>query len=114
MASVRYIVNDVDRSAEFYRNLLEFELDKHNPGKFAALKHEDLTLYLRNIDGTGWTARTDNRAVVERPPQGSIASITVRTPIAGKFEAGVPPLPIEFRAGETAALPSIDFPRREG
>lgn len=48
MAAVRYIVNDVDRSAEFYRNLLEFKVDKHNPGKFAALKHDDLTLYLRD------------------------------------------------------------------
>jgi hypothetical protein len=66
------------------------------------------------IDGTGWTARNDNRAVVERPPQGSTASITVRTPIAGKFEAGVPPMPIELRAEETAVLPSsIEVTRRE-
>ena len=66
------------------------------------------------IDGTGWTARNDNRAVVERPPQGSTASITVRTPIAGKFEAGVPPMPLELRAEETAVLPSsIEVTRRE-
>jgi hypothetical protein len=64
------------------------------------------------IDGTGWTARNDNGAVVERPPQGSTASITVRTPIAGKYEAGVPPLPIELRAEETGVLPS-DVARRE-
>jgi catechol 2,3-dioxygenase-like lactoylglutathione lyase family enzyme len=57
MASVRYIVNDVDRSAEFYRNLLEFKVDKHNPGKFAALKHDDLTLYLSAPGaGSGGTA----------------------------------------------------------
>jgi catechol 2,3-dioxygenase-like lactoylglutathione lyase family enzyme len=57
MASVRYIVNDVDRSAEFYRNLLELKVDKHNPGKFAALKHDDLTLYLSAPGaGSGGTA----------------------------------------------------------
>jgi hypothetical protein len=59
------------------------------------------------IDGTTSTARSDGRAMVERPPQHSTASITVRTPIAGKFEAGLPPMPIELRAGETTALPSI-------
>src|SRR6185503_8227663 len=50
-------VNDVDRSAEFYRNLLEFKVDKHNPGKFAALIHDDLTLYLSAPGaGSGGTA----------------------------------------------------------
>lgn len=57
MASVRYIVSDVDRSAKFYRDLLEFKLDKHNPGKFAALERDDLTLYLSAPGaGSGGTA----------------------------------------------------------
>jgi hypothetical protein len=63
------------------------------------------------IDGTGWTARSDNHAVVERPPQDSTASITVRTPIAGKFEAGVPPMPLELRTGETGVFPTILLPQ---
>jgi catechol 2,3-dioxygenase-like lactoylglutathione lyase family enzyme len=46
MASIRYIVNDVDRALAFYRDRLAFDVDMHNPGKFAALKHDDLTLYL--------------------------------------------------------------------
>jgi catechol 2,3-dioxygenase-like lactoylglutathione lyase family enzyme len=46
MASVRYIVADVDEAVGFYRNNLDFKVDKHNPGKFAALLREDLTLYL--------------------------------------------------------------------
>ena len=46
MASVRYIVSDVDRAVEFYRDNLDFEVDKHNPGKFASLLRDDLTLYL--------------------------------------------------------------------
>lgn len=46
MASVRYIVTDVDRAVDFYRDKLELTLDKHTPGKFAALNRDDLTLYL--------------------------------------------------------------------
>lgn len=52
MASIRYIVNDIDRSVEFYRDRLNFKIDMHNPGKFAALEHHDLTLYL-NAPGAG-------------------------------------------------------------
>jgi len=46
MASIRYIENDVDGSLEFYRDKLGFEVDMHNPGKFASLRRDDLTLYL--------------------------------------------------------------------
>lgn len=57
MASVRYIAADVDRSVEFYRDRLDFTVDMHNPGKFAALVREDLTLYLSAPGaGSGGTA----------------------------------------------------------
>jgi catechol 2,3-dioxygenase-like lactoylglutathione lyase family enzyme len=46
MAAVRYIVSDVDQALDFYRDRLEFKVEMHNPGKFAALIREDLTLYL--------------------------------------------------------------------
>jgi catechol 2,3-dioxygenase-like lactoylglutathione lyase family enzyme len=46
MASVRYIVADVNEAVAFYRDNLDFKIDKHNPGKFAALLRDDLTLYL--------------------------------------------------------------------
>ena len=46
MASVRYIVADVDAAVAFYRDNLDFTVDMHNPGKFAALLRDDLTLYL--------------------------------------------------------------------
>jgi catechol 2,3-dioxygenase-like lactoylglutathione lyase family enzyme len=46
MASVRYIVTDVDEAVSFYRDHLDFGVDRHNPGKFAALVRDDLTLYL--------------------------------------------------------------------
>ena len=52
MASVRYIVNDVDESVSFYRDRLGFTVAKHNPGKFAALDFEDLHLFL-NAPGAG-------------------------------------------------------------
>ena len=57
MASVRYIVTDVDSSLEFYRDRLGFDVDMHNPGKFAALVSDDLTLYLSAPGaGSGGTA----------------------------------------------------------
>jgi catechol 2,3-dioxygenase-like lactoylglutathione lyase family enzyme len=57
MASVRYIVTDIDGSLESYRDRLGFKVDKHNPGKFAALVREDLTLYLSAPGaGSGGTA----------------------------------------------------------
>lgn len=46
MISVRYIVSDVDEAVTFYRDNLNFKIDKHNPGKFAALLRDELTLYL--------------------------------------------------------------------
>ena len=52
MASVRYIVNDIDKSVDFYRDRLGFAVAKHNPGKFAELTQEDLHLFL-NAPGAG-------------------------------------------------------------
>ena len=52
MASVRYIVNDIDESVSFYRDRLGFAVEKHNPGKFAALTLEDLHLLI-NAPGAG-------------------------------------------------------------
>lgn len=46
MASVRYIVENVDGALAFYRDKLDFTVDKHSPGKFAALLRDELTLYL--------------------------------------------------------------------
>jgi len=52
MASVRYIVNDIDKSVAFYRNHLGFSVEKHNPGKFAELVRDDLHLFI-NAPGAG-------------------------------------------------------------
>ena len=57
MASIRYIVTDIDRSVEFYHDKLEFLVDMHHPNKFAALIRNDLTLYLSAPGaGSGGTA----------------------------------------------------------
>ncbi|KAF1721678.1 VOC family protein [Pseudoxanthomonas wuyuanensis] len=52
MASIRYIANDIDQSVDFYRDRLGFEVEKHNPGKFAEMTSEDLHLFL-NAPGAG-------------------------------------------------------------
>lgn len=52
MASVRYIVDDIDNAVQFYRDLLGFSVEMHNAGKFASLKREDLSLFL-NAPGAG-------------------------------------------------------------
>jgi catechol 2,3-dioxygenase-like lactoylglutathione lyase family enzyme len=52
MAGVRYIVNDVDACVDFYRDRLGFDVKMHNQGKFAALKRDDLDLFL-NAPGAG-------------------------------------------------------------
>jgi hypothetical protein len=62
------------------------------------------------VEGTRWTAHGGGYAVVERPAPDSGASITVRTPIAGKFEAGVPPMPFELRERELGLLQEIAPP----
>ena len=57
MASIRYIVKDVDSSVAFYRDRLDFRVDMQSPGKFAALIRDDLTLYLSAPGaGSGGTA----------------------------------------------------------
>ena len=57
MASIRYVATDIDKSVAFYRDQLGFSVDMHNPGKFAALFRDDLTLYLSAPGaGSGGTA----------------------------------------------------------
>lgn len=52
MASVRYIVDDIEAAVRFYCDLLSFSVEMHKPGKFASLKREDLNLFL-NAPGAG-------------------------------------------------------------
>ena len=52
MASVRYISTNIDECVDFYRDKLDFKVEKHNPGKFAKLTRLDLELFL-NAPGAG-------------------------------------------------------------
>ena len=56
------------------------------------------------VDGTRWTRRGENRAAVERPAPEAAASITVRTTLGDKFEAGLPPMPLELREAEVGVI----------
>jgi catechol 2,3-dioxygenase-like lactoylglutathione lyase family enzyme len=51
MAAVRYIVSDIAKSVDFYRDFLGFSVKMQGEG-FAALSRDDLTLFL-NIPGAG-------------------------------------------------------------
>lgn len=46
MATVRYLVNDVDTALEFYTQHLGFELVNHFGRPFAIVARDDLTLWL--------------------------------------------------------------------
>jgi len=70
MASIRYIATDIDRSVAFYRDNLGFKVDMHNPGKFAALNRDDLTLYLSAPGaGSGGTAGGRPQPGAKAPPR---------------------------------------------
>jgi catechol 2,3-dioxygenase-like lactoylglutathione lyase family enzyme len=49
---VRYIVDDVDAAIDFYTGMLGFAVDMHPAPPFAALRLDDLVLYL-NRPGAG-------------------------------------------------------------
>ncbi len=52
MASVRYIVDDVDAAISFYTDALGFKVDAHPAPGFAAISRGDLTLLI-NKPGAG-------------------------------------------------------------
>ena len=53
MASVRYIVDDVDAAIAFYTELLGFEVLMHPAPSFAALGRGDLRLFVNAVGGPG-------------------------------------------------------------
>ena len=64
--AVRYIVNDVDQSVDFYAKKLGFEVDMHVGGAFASLSLKNLRLYL-NKPGQGGAGQAMSDGTVPAP-----------------------------------------------
>ena len=61
MATIRYIVNDVDRAIAFYTQHLGFKLDRQAGSAFATVSRDDLTLWLSGPQSSAARAMPDGR-----------------------------------------------------
>jgi catechol 2,3-dioxygenase-like lactoylglutathione lyase family enzyme len=61
MASVRYLVTDVDRSVAFYTGPLGFVLDQQMGAAFASVSRDDLTLWLSGPSSSASRPMPDGR-----------------------------------------------------
>jgi len=61
VATVRYIVNDVERSISFYTKNLGFKLDQSMAPAFARISHGDLTLWLAGPKSSAARPMPDGR-----------------------------------------------------
>ena len=61
MATVRYLVADVDRSVAFYVGQLGFELVEQMGAAFARVRHEDLSLWLSGPTSSAARPMRDGR-----------------------------------------------------
>jgi catechol 2,3-dioxygenase-like lactoylglutathione lyase family enzyme len=82
---VRYIVNDVDASLEFYRRL-GFKVDMHPAPGFAALSRGDLQLLLNSPGGGGGAGQSMPDGRQPQPGGGNRIQLRV-TDLAHEVEA---------------------------
>jgi catechol 2,3-dioxygenase-like lactoylglutathione lyase family enzyme len=61
MATVRYLVLDVERSIAFYTNVLGFKLDQSMAPAFARVSRNNLTLWLAGPQSSAARAMPDGR-----------------------------------------------------
>jgi catechol 2,3-dioxygenase-like lactoylglutathione lyase family enzyme len=61
MATVRYLVSDVERSIAFYTQTLGFKLEQSMAPAFARVSHQDLTLWLAGPKSSAARAMPDGR-----------------------------------------------------
>lgn len=61
MASIRYLVSDVDRAIAFYTQRLGFELKQHMGPAFAQVSRDDLTLWLSGPQSSAARPMPDGR-----------------------------------------------------
>jgi catechol 2,3-dioxygenase-like lactoylglutathione lyase family enzyme len=64
--AIRYIVNDVDASVDFYTKKLGFSVDMHVPGAFASLLLNNLRLFI-NRPGAGGAGQAMSDGTVPAP-----------------------------------------------
>ena len=93
MASVRYIVDDIDKCVQFYRDLLGFSVEKHNSGKFASLRREDLHLFL-NAPGAGSAGKAGGN-----PKPGGWSRVRINTQDLNQMIAKLKDAGGKFRGG---------------
>lgn len=61
MATVRYLVKDVERSIAFYTSHLGFKLEQQSGSAFAMISRDDLTLWLSGPQSSGARPMPDGR-----------------------------------------------------
>jgi catechol 2,3-dioxygenase-like lactoylglutathione lyase family enzyme len=66
LGSIRYIVNDVDESVDFYTKKLGFNVDMHVPGAFASMTLNNLRLFI-NRPGAGGAGQAMSDGTVPAP-----------------------------------------------
>src|SRR6187431_1053343 len=64
VATVRYIVDDVDAAVKFYTELLDFELEEHMGAPFALISYGDLSLWLSGPRSSAAKPMPDGRQPV--------------------------------------------------
>ncbi|MEO8540426.1 MAG: VOC family protein [bacterium] len=64
MATVRYLVDDVDAAVNFYTGLLGFDLEDHMGPPFAMVSYGDLQLWLSGPRSSAAKATPDGRQPV--------------------------------------------------
>jgi catechol 2,3-dioxygenase-like lactoylglutathione lyase family enzyme len=61
MATVRYLVSDVERAIAFYTRTLGFTLERQMSSAFARVSREDLTLWLAGLQSSAARPMPDGR-----------------------------------------------------
>jgi catechol 2,3-dioxygenase-like lactoylglutathione lyase family enzyme len=64
MATVRYLVDDVEAAIQFYTGLLGFDLEDHMGPPFAVVSYGDLSLWLSGPRSSAAKAMPDGRQPV--------------------------------------------------
>ena len=112
--SVRYIVDDVDRAAAFYRDRLGFTV-QHHDGGFAVLGRDDAVVHLWEAGDETWR----NRDSIERPVQSGAESFIAGTASCRIRVEGVDELYEELRGNDVLhsvskdGVDATDFGTRE-